>query len=446
MLSIVKREYVKTKRSIDSGTNEQQETVRKILTAVKEERDIAVRRFTHQFDGIELQEIRVTEGEQEEAMRLVAPNVLQALKEAAGNIKEYHLKQQRSSWFMTKETGTMLGQIIRPLERVGIYVPGGSAAYPSSVLMNAIPAQVAGVSSIVMVTPPDKEGCINPAVLAAAQLAGVTEIYKVGGAQAIGALTYGTESIPAVDKIVGPGNIYVALAKREVFGMVSIDMVAGPSEIVVIADETADPRYIAADLLSQAEHDPMASAILLTPSLDLARATSSELKSQLTDLPRKEIAEAALTQYGFICLTADLEEAFEVANQLAPEHLELMIENPFDSLGKITNAGAIFLGSYSSEPVGDYFAGTNHVLPTNGTARFSSPLSVDDFIKKSSVISYSKNDLLTNGQKIVTLAEAEGLHAHARAIQIRLEDHDSNRENLSGGRKHGEFEKPYSIH
>ncbi|MCK9918207.1 histidinol dehydrogenase, partial [Microbacteriaceae bacterium K1510] len=342
---------------------------------------------------------------------------VQALREAAANIHDFHQRQVRQSWFTTKESGTLLGQIVRPLKRVGLYVPGGSTAYPSSVLMNAIPAKIAGVKEIVIVTPPGRDGKVNPAILVAARIAGVDQIYKVGGAQAIAALAFGTEQIKQVDKIFGPGNIYVALAKREVFGLVSIDMVAGPSEIVVLADDTAEPRYVAADLLSQAEHDPFSSAVLVTTSKRVAEEVAFELERQLALLPRKEIAAASLRNHGAICVVKDLSEGFDVVNRLAPEHLELLIEHPFESLGMVENAGAIFLGEYSSEPVGDYFAGTNHVIPTNGTARFSSPLSVDDFVKKSSVVSYSKQDLQQNGRKIVALALQEGLAAHARAIE-----------------------------
>jgi histidinol dehydrogenase len=422
MVKIVDSGQFDTRRSVDSGTSEQQAAVRAILERVKAEGDEAVRFYTKAFDQVELRDFRVSEAEFAEAEKLVSADVANALREAAANISDYHQRQVRQSWFAAKESGTLLGQLVRPLKRVGLYVPGGRAAYPSSVLMNAIPARVAGVSEIVMVSPPGKDGKVNPAILVAARIAGVTEIYKVGGAQAIGALTYGTKTIPAVDKIVGPGNIYVALAKREVFGLVDIDMVAGPSEIVVLADDSANPRYVAADLLSQAEHDPMSSAVLVTPSRSLAERVAAELERQVALLPRREIAEAALRDYGAICVVGDLEEGFAVVNRLAPEHLELLIDDPFGQLGKVENAGAIFLGPYSSEPVGDYFAGTNHVLPTNGTARFSSPLSVDDFIKKSSVIAYSKADLKENGAKIVALAEQEGLTAHARAIQERLTD------------------------
>ncbi len=432
MIRMVKADQFDTKRTIEAGTTQQQEVVREILAEVRKRGDEALRAYTEKFDRVTMTAFRVSENEYEEAEALVAPDVAAALKEAAANIYDFHQRQVRQSWFTTRESGTMLGQIVRPLKRVGLYVPGGTAAYPSSVLMNAIPAKIAGVKEVVITTPPGADGKVNPAILVAARIAGVSEIYKVGGAQAIGALTYGTEQIPAVDKIVGPGNIYVALAKREVFGLVSIDMVAGPSEIVVLADEMSNPRYVAADLLSQAEHDPFSSAVLVTPSAPLAEAVKSELERQLSDLPRREIAEAALRDYGAICLVNNLEEGFEVVNRLAPEHLELLIENPFDHLAKVENAGAIFLGPYSSEPVGDYFAGTNHVIPTNGTARFASPLSVDDFIKKSSVVAYSKQDLQENGRKIVALAEQEGLAAHGRAILERLRDFEADEQEREG--------------
>jgi histidinol dehydrogenase len=422
MMRIVQANQFDAKRSVETGTREQQEAVRAILADVRERGDEAVRAYTERFDRVRLENFRVSEAEYAEAEALVAPAVKAALSEAAANIRDFHQRQVRQSWFTAKESGTVLGQIVRPLKRVGLYVPGGTAAYPSSVLMNAIPAKIAGVPEVVIATPPGPDGRINPAILVAAGIAGVNEIYKVGGAQAIAALTYGTAQIKPVDKIVGPGNIFVALAKREVFGLVSIDMVAGPSEIVVLADETANPRYVAADLLSQAEHDPMSAAVLVTPSRALAEAVAQEVERQLTELPRRQIAEAALRDYGAILLVNDLDEGFAVVNRLAPEHLEIMIDNPFDQLGKVENAGAIFLGPYSSEPVGDYFAGTNHVIPTNGTARFSSPLSVDDFVKKSSVVSYSKRDLQEHGHKIVALAEQEGLAAHGRAIQERLND------------------------
>lgn len=427
MMKIVEARNFDTRRSIEAGTAAQQEAVKAILQKVKNEGDAAVQFYTEKFDRVSLPAYRVTPEEFAEALTQIDPAVREALEDAAANIRDYHERQVRQSWFTTKESGTLLGQIIRPLKRVGLYVPGGTAAYPSSVLMNAIPARVAGVKQIAIVSPPGEDGKLNPAILVAASIAGVDEVYKVGGAQAIAALTYGTATIAPVDKIVGPGNIYVALAKREVYGLVDIDMVAGPSEIVVLADDTAVPRYVAADLLSQAEHDALASAVLVTASRTLAESVSLEVERQLAELPRREIAEASIRDYGAICVVRDLEEGFEVVNRLAPEHLELMIENPFEQLGKVENAGAIFLGAFSSEPVGDYFAGPNHVLPTNGTARFSSPLSVDDFIKKSSVISYSKQDLLANGDKIVRLAMQEGLQAHARAIQERLDDHPSSK-------------------
>ncbi|MCP1357599.1 histidinol dehydrogenase [Aneurinibacillus migulanus] len=411
-----------TRRDVETGTETQRAAVLEILQAVKQEGDVAVRRFTEQFDRIQLTEMRVTEEEFKEALRNIAPEVRDAIREAAANIRDYHSRQIRQSWMTTCDSGTMLGQLIRPLQRVGLYVPGGTAAYPSSVLMNAIPAQVAGVEEIAMVTPPGKDGKVNPGVLVAAYEVGVNEIYKVGGAQAIAALTYGTETLKPVDKIVGPGNIYVALAKREVFGLVDIDMVAGPSEIVVLADSTANPAYVAADLLSQAEHDVMASAVLVTTCRELAQVVQQEVEAQVAVLPRKEIAQASIRDYGVICVVNSMEQGLDVVNRLAPEHLELMVEEPMAYVGQIKNAGAIFLGPYSSEPVGDYFAGTNHVLPTNGTARFSSPLNVDDFLKKSSLISYSRQDLLAHGQKIMSLARQEGLEAHARAIQIRLEN------------------------
>ncbi|MED0680738.1 histidinol dehydrogenase [Aneurinibacillus thermoaerophilus] len=422
MIKIVDAADFSTQRDVETGTEAQRATVLKILKAVKTEGDAAVIRFTEQFDRIKLDTMKVTEEEFVQAVRQIRPEVREAIREAATNIRDYHSRQMRQSWLTTKESGTMLGQLIRPLARVGLYVPGGTAAYPSSVLMNAIPAQVAGVEEIAMVTPPGKDGKINPGVLVTAYELGVKEIYKVGGAQAIAALTYGTETIKPVDKIVGPGNIYVALAKREVFGLVDIDMVAGPSEIVVLADETANPAYVAADLLSQAEHDTMASAVLVTACPQLAEAVRQEVERQLAELPRREIAEASIRDYGAICVVESLEQGLEVVNRLAPEHLELMVKDPMAYIGKVRNAGAIFLGAYSSEPVGDYFAGPNHVLPTNGTARFSSPLNVDDFLKKSSIIAYSREDLLANGRKIVALARQEGLEAHARAIQMRLDN------------------------
>ncbi|WCN38194.1 histidinol dehydrogenase [Aneurinibacillus uraniidurans] len=422
MIRIVEANNFSTRRDVENGTDTQRAAVLDILAQVKQNGDQAVLDYTARFDGIMLDSMRVSEAEFAEAEQNISPEVREAIEAAAINIRDYHSRQMRQSWMTTKESGTMLGQLIRPLQRVGLYVPGGTAAYPSSVLMNAIPAQVAGVEEIAMVTPPGKDGKVNPGVLVAAQTLGVTEIYKVGGAQAIAALTYGTETIKPVDKIVGPGNIYVALAKREVFGLVDIDMVAGPSEIVVLADNTANPGYVAADLLSQAEHDAMASSVLVTPSRTLAKAVQQEVEKQLAVLPRREIAEKSIRDHGAICIVDSLEQGIDVVNRLAPEHLEVIVKDAMEYVGKLKNAGAIFLGAYSSEPVGDYFAGPNHVLPTNGTARFSSPLNVDDFLKKTSLISYSRQDLLANGQKIVALARQEGLEAHARAIQIRLDN------------------------
>lgn len=412
-------------RETEYGTPEQNAAVAEIVAAVRKEGDAALLRYTEAFDKVKLtpDRLRVTAEEIEAAYAQVDQQFLKALRQAAANIRAFHEKQKRSSWVDMAPDGTMLGLMIRPLCRVGLYVPGGKAAYPSSVLMNAIPAKVAGVPEIAMVTPPatgGQEG-INPYILVAAAEAGVTEIYRVGGAQAVAALAYGTESIAAVDKICGPGNIYVALAKRAVFGSVDIDSIAGPSEIAVLADDSADPRYVAADMLSQAEHDEMASAVLVTPSEKLARAVEAELKRQVALLPRREIAEKSLEQYGAILLVSDLAEGVRVVNRLAPEHLEVMTEDPMALVGSIEHAGAIFLGPYSSEPVGDYYAGPNHILPTNGTARFSSPLNVDDFLKKSSLIRYSKEALVRDAAGIAALARHEGLEGHARAVEIRLE-------------------------
>ncbi|SCW69078.1 histidinol dehydrogenase [Paenibacillus tianmuensis] len=416
-------------REVEYGTPEQNESVQRIIEEVRRNGDTALRKFAQLFDGVKVEELRVAPEEIEVAYTQVDESFLAALREAAANVRRFHEKQMRNSWMDLQVDGSILGQVIRPLRRVGLYVPGGKAAYPSSVLMNAIPAQVAGVPEIVMVTPPATAGVegINPHILVAAAEAGVREIYRVGGAQAVAALAYGTESIPAADKIVGPGNIYVALAKRSVFGAVDIDSIAGPSEIVVLADETADAAYVAADLLSQAEHDEMASAILITPSQELAEAVRLEVDRQLSELPRRDIAAQSIRDYGAILTVGNLEEGVRAVNRLAPEHLEIIVREPFDYLSRIENAGAIFLGPYSSEPVGDYFAGPNHVLPTNGTARFSSPLNVDDFLKKSSVIYYSKEALLRDGEKIITLARHEGLDAHARAIEIRLKKEGDQR-------------------
>lgn len=413
---------VSLKRSIDQGTDTQRQAVEEIIESVRSKGDEAIRALTEKFDGAHLTSFKVTKEELDSAYAHIDDEVLAALREAMSNIRRFHERQKRQSWLAAEEDGTILGQKITPLDSVGVYVPGGTAAYPSSILMNVIPAQVAEVKNIVMVSPPGKDGQLPPGVLVAANELGIENIFKMGGAQAVAALAYGTESVPPVDKIVGPGNIYVALAKRAVYGHVAIDMIAGPSEIVVLAEEGANPRFIAADLLSQAEHDKLASAILVTPSEKLAEAVALEVEKQLAILPRKEIAEASIRDYGVIYVTKDLDEAISVVNELAPEHLEVLTAEPMQLLGKIRHAGAIFLGPYSSEPVGDYFAGPNHVLPTNGTARFSSPLNVDDFTKKSSIISYSKSALLTNGTKIASLARLEGLEAHARAIDVRLEE------------------------
>ncbi len=397
--------------------------VEEILAEVKEFGDQALIKYTKKFDQVELttNTIKVTDDEIEAARGLVDEKFLEAIKLAAKNIEDYHEKQKRNSWMVTKEQGVMLGQTIRGLEKVGIYVPGGTASYPSSVLMNAIPAKVAGVEKIIMVTPVSKDGSINPFILAAAEVAGVHEIYKIGGAQAIGALAYGTESVPRVDKIVGPGNIYVAMAKKSVYGQVNIDMTAGPSEVLIIADETANAKYIAADLMAQAEHDVLSSSTLVTTSEELSKEVVVEINRQIKDLSRKDIIEKSLNNNGAIILVEDLKEALEVANNIAPEHLELLVKEPFNLLGEVKNAGSVFLGEYSPEPLGDYMAGTNHVLPTSGTARFFSPLSVDDFIKKSSFIYYTESSLSKVQDKIVTLAETEGLTAHANSIKVRFE-------------------------
>ena len=408
------------KRTVDGGTEEQRKAVQSIIAEVRASGDQALRTFTEKFDQVALDEFLVTENEISEAYQTVSQELVDIITEAAANIRNYHEKQLRPSWMTTEENGTMLGQKVTPLDSVGVYVPGGTAAYPSSVLMNVIPAKTAGVERIVMVSPPGQDGKLPAGVLVAADIAGVKEIYKVGGAQAIAALAYGTETIQPVDKITGPGNIYVALAKREVFGDVAIDMIAGPSEIGILADDTARANEIAADLLSQAEHDTRACAVLVTTSRTLAEDVQNEVYKQLSQLPRKEIATQAIENFGAIYLAADINEAVGAINQLAPEHLEIVTENPMELLGKIKHAGAIFLGRYSSEPVGDYFAGPNHVLPTNGTARFSSPLSVEDFQKKSSVILYSEKAMQDNGAKIAEFARLEGLEAHARAVEARL--------------------------
>ncbi|MBQ8318492.1 MAG: histidinol dehydrogenase [Lachnospiraceae bacterium] len=399
-------------------------TVKEIVEDVHVNKDAALFKYTEKFDKaiINADNIKVTKEEIEEAYKSVDENFLEIIRKAIANIKEYHEKQKQYSWFDSKDNGSMLGQKITPIENVGVYVPGGKAVYPSSVLMNVVPAKVAGVSNIIMTTPCDASGKVYPMTLVAANEAGVDAIYKAGGAQAIAALAYGTESIPKVDKIVGPGNIFVALAKRTVFGHVSIDSVAGPSEILVLADETANPRYVAADLLSQAEHDEMASAILITTSKELANKVSDQVEVFIEELSRTEIMRKSVDNYGYILVAKDMDEAIDTANEIASEHLEIMTKNPFDTMTKIKNAGAIFLGDYSSEPLGDYFAGPNHVLPTNGTAKFFSPLSVDDFIKKSSIIYYSREALEPVYKDIVDFAKSEQLTAHANSISVRFEN------------------------
>ena len=397
-----------------------------ILANVKEKGDEALFSYTKEFDKVEVtpETIRVTEAEIEEAYKAVDASLLEVIRKALVNIRSYHEKQRQNSWFTSTENGTMLGQKVTPLNRVGVYVPGGKAVYPSSVLMNIVPAKVAGVPHIVMTTPPGKDGKVNPSTLVAAKEAGADEIYKVGGAQAIGALAYGTASIPKVDKIVGPGNIFVALAKKAVYGHVSIDSIAGPSEILVLADETANAHYVAADLLSQAEHDEMASAILITTSTELAQNVEKEIEGYLKVLSRKEIIEKSLDNFGYILIAEDMDEAIEAATEIASEHMEIVTKNAFEVMMKVRNAGAIFIGEYSSEPLGDYFAGPNHVLPTNGTAKFFSALSVDDFIKKSSIVYYSRSALQEIHKDIIQFASSEQLTAHANSIAVRFEEED----------------------
>lgn len=398
--------------------------VKEILKNVKENKDEALFYYTKKFDKFELnaKNIKVTENEIEEAYAKIDPALLDVIRKAKENIRDFHEKQKLNSWFTTTDKGTFLGQKITPMERAGVYVPGGKAVYPSSVLMNIIPAKTAGVKEIIMTTPCNAEGKVDPAVLVAAKEAGCKAIFKVGGAQAIGALAYGTDIIPKVDKIVGPGNIFVALAKKAVFGNVSIDSIAGPSEILVIADETANPRYIAADLLSQAEHDQMASPILITTSEEIAKKVQEEIQGFVERLPRTEIITASLENYGYIFIANDINEAVDTANEIASEHLEILTKNSLETMTKIKNAGAIFLGEYSSEPLGDYFAGPNHILPTNGTAKFFSPLSVDDFVKKSSVVYYSREALAEVHNDIEQFAKSEGLYAHANSIAVRFEE------------------------
>ena len=411
------------KRSPNSY-GEYEARVQEILDTVREKQDEAVFDYTKKFDGADINpgNILVTEEEVREAYAQMDENLLRIVRRALANIEAYHQKQMQYSWFDSKPDGTMLGQKVTALRRVGVYVPGGKAVYPSSVLMNVMPAKVAGVEEIIMVTPPGKDGKVNPTTLVAAKEAGVTAVYKVGGAQAVAALAYGTESIPKVDKIVGPGNIYVALAKKAVYGHVSIDSIAGPSEILVLADETANPRYVAADLLSQAEHDELASAILVTTSRELAEQVSRETDRFIQELSRGEIIQKSLDNYGHILVADTMEDAIDAANEIASEHLEIMTAEPYQVMTKIRNAGAIFIGEYSSEPLGDYFAGPNHILPTNGTAKFFSPLSVDDFLKKSSIIAYSREALEQVCEDIEQFAEAEQLTAHANSVRVRFEE------------------------
>ena len=401
-----------------------QDTVQEIVDRVKTEGDQALFELTRKFDweGIDASNVKVTEAEVQEAYDTIDSQLVETIRKSLKNIREYHEKQKQYSWFDTTTEGTMLGQKVTPLASAGVYVPGGKAVYPSSVLMNIVPAKIAGVAHVVMCTPCNKEGKVNPAVLVAAKEAGADEVYKVGGAQAIAAMAFGTESIPKVDKITGPGNIFVALAKKAVSGFVSIDSIAGPSEILVLADETANPRYVAADLLSQAEHDEMASAILVTTSKELAEKVSEEVDAFVKILSRKEIISKSLDNYGYILVAETLEDAIETVDLIASEHLEIVTKNPFEVMMKVKNAGAIFLGEYSSEPLGDYFAGPNHILPTNGTARFFSPVSVDDFIKKSSIIYYSREALQRVHKDIEYFAKAEQLTAHANSIAVRFED------------------------
>lgn len=401
-----------------------EQTVNDIIAKVRERGDEALFEYTKEFDKCEInqQTIRVSRQEIEEAYEKVDSELIRVMKKSAENITRFHEKQLHNSWIVPEDNGTILGQKITPIAISGVYVPGGKAAYPSSVLMNVLPAKVAGVSRIIMTTPPGADGKVNPGTLVAADIAGVDEVYKVGGAQAIAAMAFGTESIPKVYKITGPGNIFVALAKKACFGFVSIDSIAGPSEILVLADETANPRFVAADLLSQAEHDEMASAILITTSRELAKKVSDEVEQFTRQLSREEIIRKSLDNYGYILVAENMDQAIDAANEIASEHLEILTKNPYETMTKIKNAGAIFLGEYSSEPLGDYFAGPNHILPTNGTAKFFSPLNVDDFLKKTSIISYSRDALESVHKDIELFAKKEGLTAHANSIKVRFED------------------------
>ncbi len=422
MIKILKQDSLKRDEAFSSSSPiNVTETVSAIISDVSARGDQALIEYCEKFDKCRLESLAVTPEEIENAFKLVEPEFIEILREAASNIRKFHQKQVKEGFIQTEDDGVVVGQRVIPLEKVGLYVPGGTAAYPSTVLMDAIPAKVAGCKEIVIVTPPDKEGKVNPAILAAAYIAGVDKIFKVGGAQAVAALAYGTESIPRVDKIAGPGNMYVAEAKRQVYGRVDIDMIAGPSEILIIADEKSDARIIAADLLSQAEHDKNASAVLVTDSEALAIKVSAELERQIELLPRKEIARASIDNNGLIIVTSSIDVAIEIADEIAPEHLELSLDEPFSYLGRIKNAGSVFLGRYCPEALGDYFAGPNHTLPTSGTARFSSPLSVDDFVKKSQYIYYTADALNSVYKKVASFAEKEGLSAHARSARARFE-------------------------
>lgn len=411
-----------TESPMDLFTDEIKASVNEIEAMVKEEGDLALLKLTKRFDGVELENLRVPRSDFEDALASLSDEFFDALKRAKKNIEKYHQKQVRESFFTREENGAILGQMISPIQRVGLYVPGGTAAYPSSVLMNGIPALLAGVEEIALVSPPGKDGKVQPGVLAAAELLGIDEVYAIGGAQAIFAMSYGTPSIRKVDKIVGPGNVYVTYAKKQVYGQVDIDMIAGPSEVLIIADEGQNPRFIAGDLLSQAEHDTMASAILITPSKTLGEAVLAELDLQVKELLRRDMAEKSLKNRGKIIITKDLDEAFALSNEFAPEHLEILVSDPMTCLTKVKNAGCIFLGPYSPEPLGDYYAGTNHTLPTSGTAKYFSPLSVDDFIKKSSIVYYTKEGLKEAREDIGLLADNEGLEAHKKAVDLRFED------------------------
>ena len=424
MIKIFKKGEIEDKEIFkrNSDSLDVSSIVKDIIENVKKSGDKALKEYSLKFDKVDLNSLIVTEKEIDSALEEVEEEFLNIIVEAAENITEYHSKQLRKGYEIKKENGAVLGQIVLPLEKVGIYVPGGTAAYPSTVLMNAIPAKIAGVKEVVMVTPPNKEGKVNPYILAAAKVAGVDRIFKVGGAQAIAALAYGTESVPQVDKIVGPGNAFVAEAKKQVFGQVAIDMIAGPSEILVISDSKSNPKHLAADLLSQAEHDKNATAVLVTDSFELADCVQKEIEEQLKDLPREEIARASIDNNGKIIVCKDMSEAIEISNRIAPEHLEISTDNPFELLKSVKNAGSVFLGRYSSEPLGDYFAGPNHTLPTMGTSRFSSPLSVEDFVKTMQYSSYTEEALKEDYCKIAYFARKEGLEAHARAVESRFKD------------------------